>query len=69
MLVSRTLSLAAFIMLLRSRLDIQHSSKALFLFVGDNILPTTLDIQTVYSRFADADGGLYITYMEQDVFG
>ena len=69
MLLPRNLTVGGFIKLLRVKLDVRYSSKAIFLLINGNFVRNDLDIQTLYSMYADEDGCLYMTYMEQDVFG
>ncbi|RYY71494.1 hypothetical protein EON63_21655 [archaeon] len=69
MLALRTMTVAEFYKFLRKKLDIQHSSKTLFLFIKNTLVPNTVNIQTLHDQYAEADGYLYVTYMEQDVFG
>ena len=67
-LVPRDLTMGQFLYVVRKRMNIP-SEKAIFLFVGNTIAPSTSLISDVYNYHVDKDGFLYITYSYENVFG
>jgi len=68
-LVPIDLTIGQFIYIIRKRMALDQS-KALFLFVNENVLvPTSALMQAIYSQYADADGFLYISYSGENTFG
>ena len=67
-LVPRDLTIGHFLYVIRKRLYLP-SEKAIFLFVGDTIPPTTCLFDQLYHIYKDADNYLYITYAQENVFG
>jgi len=67
-LVPRDLTMAQFLYVIRKRLRLEPE-KAMFLFVGNSIAPSTSSINEIYSFHRDFDGFLYITYALENVFG
>ena len=57
-----------FLYVVRKRLRLAPE-KAIFLFVGNSIAPSTSSINDIYNYNQDADGFLYITYGLENVFG
>jgi hypothetical protein len=52
----------------RKRLSIKPEI-ALFLFINGTIPPSAEFIQTIYERYKDEDGFLYVTYSFENTFG
>jgi GABA(A) receptor-associated protein len=67
-LVPRDLNMGQFLYVIRKRLRLP-SEKAIFLFVGNSIAPSTTSINDIYALHKDADKFLYITYGLENVFG
>lgn len=53
---------------LRTRLKIDNS-KALFVFIDDQIPPTSASLKEIYDEHKDEDGFLYMTYAGENTFG
>lgn len=67
-LVTRDLTMGQFLYIVRKRLKMPPE-KAIFLFVGNSISPSSSSINDVYNSKVDKDGFLYITYSPENVFG
>jgi len=67
-LVPRDLNMGQFLYVIRKRLRLPPE-KAIFLFVGNSIAPSTSSINDIYSIHKDPDRFLYITYGLENVFG
>lgn len=67
-LVSRDVTIAHFIFIIRKALGIS-SEKSLFLFVDGNVLSCSSTIEHVYDIYKDNDYFLYITYTFENTFG
>jgi GABA(A) receptor-associated protein len=67
-LVPRDLTMGQFLYIVRKRLNMPPE-KAIFLFVGNYVSPSSLSINDVYNAKADKDGFLYVTYSLENVFG
>ena len=67
-LVPKELTVGQFQYVIRKRIKLD-SQKALFIFI-DNKLPTTSELLlTVYDKYKNEDGFLYITYSGENTFG
>jgi GABA(A) receptor-associated protein len=67
-MVPRTLTIGQFIYVIRQRLKLP-SNKALFLFVGTTIPPSSKMIADVYNTYKDDDLFLYVKYSFENTFG
>ncbi len=67
-LVPKDLTTGQFLYIVRKRMNITPE-KAIFLFVGNSMAPTSSLINDLYNSRADKDGFLYITYSYENVFG
>lgn len=67
-LVPRDLTMGQFLYVVRKRMNIP-AEKAIFLFVGNTIAPSSSLIGDVYNRHVDKDCFLYVTYSYENVFG
>ena len=67
-LVPTDLTMGQFLYIVRKRLKLSPE-KAIFLFVGNTIAPSTLSINTIYNYKKDDDGFLYIYYALENIFG
>lgn len=67
-LVPIDLTAGQFLYVIRKRIKLP-AEKALFLFVGGTIPPSSALMTDIYSYHRNADGFLYITYSGENVFG
>lgn len=67
-LVENDLTCGQFIYVIRQRLRLPPE-KAIFLIVNGIIPPTTSTISEIYNKYKNEDGFLYISYMNENVFG
>lgn len=67
-LVPRDLTMGQFLYIIRKRLKLAPE-KAIFLFVGNSIMPSTSSINDIYNHKKDFDGFLYIKYAFENIFG
>jgi len=67
-LVPSELRVGQFIFVIRKRINIE-SDKALFLFIGNSVAPTSMPMSQVDEMHRDADGFLYVTYSGEETFG
>jgi len=67
-LVPKELTLGQFIYVLRKRLKL-GPEKAIFLFIGKSIAPSSHSVYQIYNFYKDTDGFLYISYTLENVFG
>jgi GABA(A) receptor-associated protein len=42
---------------------------AIFLFIGNNIPPSSYNIGNLYHKYKDKDGFLYMQYSKENTFG
>ena len=68
-LVPNDLSMAQFIFVIRRRLKLD-ASKAIFLFVNNNIIPSnSASLGELYEEYKSKDNFLYMTYSGENTFG
>ncbi len=67
-LVPKDLTIGQFLYIVRKRL-VLPPEKAIFLFVGKSIPPSTSFVNDIYNSYKDKDGFLYIEYGFENVFG
>ncbi len=67
-LVPGDLSVGQFMYVLRKRIRLAPE-KAIFLFVGDQLPPTSALMAAIYRDNKAADGFLYVTYASENTFG
>ena len=68
-LVPSDLSVGQFAYVIRKRLHMKPE-KALFLFVGNVLPPTSANMNTIYEKYHDKeDHFLYVTYAGENTFG
>lgn len=68
-LVPADLTAGQFVYVIRNRMKLTPE-KAIFLFVGNSIIPPTISIMNVlYEQYKDPDGFLYIVYSGENTFG
>ena len=63
------LTLGQFLVVIRKRIELTDA-EALFVFVNESTLaPTSETIGSLYSKYKDEDGFLYMLYCSENVFG
>lgn len=68
-LLTKDLTIGQFMYIIRQQIKLD-SSQAIFLFVDNSTIPSTVKtIGNVYNDNADKDGFLYITYSAEQMFG
>mmetsp|Transcript_24591 Transcript_24591/g.55981 ORF Transcript_24591/g.55981 Transcript_24591/m.55981 type:complete len:121 (-) Transcript_24591:751-1113(-) len=68
-LVPADLTIQQFVYVIRKRIKLQPE-QAIFLFVNNGTLPPSVAaLQTVYDKYKDEDGFLYMTYSGENTFG
>ena len=67
-LVPDDLTLGQFIFTIRKRLKLTPE-KALFVFVNNSVMPSSLLIKEIYEKNKDKDGFLYMNYTGENTFG
>ena len=67
-LVPDDLTLGQFIFTIRKRLKLTPE-KALFVFVNNSVMPSSLLIKEIYEKNKDKDGFLYMNYTSENTFG
>lgn len=67
-LVPSDITVGKFVYEIRKHMKLSPE-KAIFLFVNNTLPPTGALISTIYERYKDEDGFLYITYSGENTFG
>jgi GABA(A) receptor-associated protein len=67
-LVPKDLSFGQFIYIIRKRIMLSPD-KAIFAFVNNNLVPSSIMMSEVYNLYADTDGFLYVVYNGESTFG
>eukprot|EP00019_Armaparvus_languidus_P007124 CAMPEP_0168589594 /NCGR_PEP_ID=MMETSP0420-20121227/6096_1 /TAXON_ID=498008 /ORGANISM="Pessonella sp." /LENGTH=122 /DNA_ID=CAMNT_0008625153 /DNA_START=73 /DNA_END=441 /DNA_ORIENTATION=+ len=68
-LVPADITVGKFVYEIRKHMKLSPE-KAIFLFVGNGVLPPTAALMSqIYDRFKDEDGFLYIVYSGENTFG
>ena len=68
-LVPADMTVGQFVYVIRKRLRLS-ADKAIFIYVGGNVLPPTGALMNVlYKEYGDEDGFLYATYSGESTFG
>jgi GABA(A) receptor-associated protein len=67
-LVPSELTVGHFMFVIRKRMKIRPE-EAIFLFVGNNIPPSSYNIGDLYHQYKDNDGFLYMQYSKENTFG
>lgn len=68
-LLDESITIGQFIYVLRSTMKLTPS-QAIFIFVDNSTVPSILDkLGDIYSKHADKDGFLYMTYAAENTFG
>jgi GABA(A) receptor-associated protein len=64
----RDINLAQFIHVIRKKVNIKPE-QAIFLFINNNIFPSSELMGTIYKEHKSDDGFLYVTYCLENTFG
>lgn len=67
-LVPEEITLGKFICEIRKHIKLEPS-QAIFLFINNNLLPTSLPLRSIDCRYRDLDGFVYLTYTGENTFG
>eukprot|EP00656_Telonema_subtile_P042521 TRINITY_DN4819_c0_g1_i1.p1 TRINITY_DN4819_c0_g1~~TRINITY_DN4819_c0_g1_i1.p1 ORF type:complete len:141 (+),score=41.72 TRINITY_DN4819_c0_g1_i1:97-519(+) len=67
-LVPSDLTVGQFVLVVRKRVMLEPE-KAVFLFIGDSVPPTSAHMADLYNKYADDDGFLYVKYSGESSFG
>jgi GABA(A) receptor-associated protein len=67
-LVPSDLTMGQFLYIIRKRIKL-NSEKAMFIFMGGKIPPTSVTVGQIYEENKDEDGFLYLTYTGENTFG
>lgn len=68
-LIREDLTIGQFLLTIRRRIKL-NENQALFLFVGQKYIPSNSDkMKSVYEKYKDKDGFLYISYSEEQCYG
>lgn len=67
-LVPDDLSVAQFLFVIRKRMSIE-SEKSIYLFIKTRMMAGNMLLSSVYDKYRDEDGFLYITYSGESTFG
>lgn len=67
-LINKDVTVAQLIYILRRNIKLQPY-EAMFLFINDTIPATGAKMSTIYDKYVDKDGFLYITYCGENTFG
>lgn len=65
----KDITIGQFLIIIRKKINLDQS-QALFLMVNDKYIPTSSETcGALYTKYADKDGFLYITYSAEQTFG
>lgn len=67
-LVPSDLTVGQFIYIIRKRIQLP-AEKAIFIFVGTTLPPTASLMSSIYAKYKNEDGFLYIAYSDENTFG
>ena len=67
-IVPRDMIIAQFMYILRKKLDV-NPGEAIFLLCRNNIVMTSDSINTIYERYKEEDGFLYLIITKENTFG
>jgi GABA(A) receptor-associated protein len=67
-LVPEDLIMSNFLYVIRKRLKLD-AHKSLYIAINNKIPPLSQNVSTIYDKFCDEDGFLYIKYCEETTFG
>jgi GABA(A) receptor-associated protein len=67
-LVPGHFSFGQFIYIIRKQLDLPPE-KALFIFIGNSLVPASWPISDIYKNYMSADGFVYMKYSGESTFG
>jgi GABA(A) receptor-associated protein len=67
-LMPRHIRISELLVIFRTIIKID-SSKAIFIFVNNSLIPMNNSVEEIYNTYKDTDGFLYITYAYENTFG
>jgi len=67
-LMPRNIKITEMMVIFRTIIKID-SSKAIFIFVNNSLIPMRDTVEELYNTYKDQDGFLYITYAYENTFG
>lgn len=67
-LVPEDLTVGQFMYVVRKRMEV-NEQRAIYLFVGNVIPPTSMSMQEIYHTHKDEDGFLYVVFSSENTFG
>jgi GABA(A) receptor-associated protein len=67
-LVPRDMSMGQFVYVIRKRIKLD-SSEALFICVNNQLASSSESIDSIYHKYKDEDGFMYIFYTSENTFG
>lgn len=67
-LIPKDLTIGQFIYVLRKRIHL-HPSEAIFIFIDNTLPPSTATIGSIYEKYQNKDGFLYMEYSGENAFG
>ena len=68
-LVPMELTIGNFLYIIRQNIEGIQSNTALFICINEFIPPTSISMITLYEKYKDIDGFLYINYLIENTFG
>ena len=69
-ILSKEVTMAEFIKIIREKLDLSPEKALFFLVNGKHSVTLTQDLNSIYSKYKDKeDGFVYMTYSEEIVYG
>ena len=67
-LVPRTISFGQFVFVIRRQLELSPD-KALFMFINNALIPSSVMMGDIYNTYVEPDGFVYAVYTSESVFG
>jgi len=67
-LVPTQLTVGKLLYIIRTKIGLQ-SEQALFIFINNIMPPTNTDFESLYEKYKDDDGFLYVSYSAENTFG
>ena len=68
-LVPRDLKVGLFVMEIRKNLENLKAEQSIFLFVKNTLPPSVAQMGSIYDKYKNEDGFLYISYSGENTFG
>ena len=67
-LIPKDLTIGQFIYVIRKRINLRPS-EAIFIFINNTLPPSIATIGSIYDKYQNEDGFLYMEYRGENVFG